>query len=97
MSNISATAVKALRDRTNLPMMECKEALTNSAGGFSLTKKLQSLVEMKRAAWGWATIWFNTSIQSSEPVLPKAELESFLSRRARLVADIETGSTRLPR
>jgi elongation factor Ts len=32
MSQISATAVKALRDRTNMPMMECKAALTEAGG-----------------------------------------------------------------
>jgi len=32
MSSISAAAVKALRDRTNAPMMECKAALTEAKG-----------------------------------------------------------------
>jgi elongation factor Ts len=32
MSTISAAAVKALRDRTNAPMMECKTALTEAKG-----------------------------------------------------------------
>lgn len=32
MSNISAAAVKALRDRTNQPMMDCKAALTEANG-----------------------------------------------------------------
>ena len=32
MSQISAAAVKALRDRTNMPMMECKTALTEANG-----------------------------------------------------------------
>src|SRR5262245_20034296 len=32
MTTISAAAVKALRDRTNLPMMECKAALTATGG-----------------------------------------------------------------
>lgn len=32
MSQISAAAVKALRDRTNMPMMECKAALTEAQG-----------------------------------------------------------------
>jgi elongation factor Ts len=32
MSTISAAAVKALRDRTNAPMMDCKVALTESGG-----------------------------------------------------------------
>src|SRR6516225_5540606 len=32
MSQISAAAVKALRDRTNQPMMDCKAALTEAGG-----------------------------------------------------------------
>lgn len=32
MSNISAADVKALRDRTDLPMMDCKKALTEAGG-----------------------------------------------------------------
>jgi elongation factor Ts len=32
MSTISASAVKSLRDRTNLPMMDCKAALTEAGG-----------------------------------------------------------------
>lgn len=32
MSTISAAAVKALRDRTNSPMMDCKAALTEAGG-----------------------------------------------------------------
>jgi elongation factor Ts len=32
MAEISATAVKALRERTGLPMMDCKKALQESAG-----------------------------------------------------------------
>ena len=32
MSSISAAAVKTLRDRTNLPMMDCKAALTEANG-----------------------------------------------------------------
>src|SRR5437764_3385194 len=32
MSAISAEAVKALRDRTNQPMMDCKAALTEAGG-----------------------------------------------------------------
>lgn len=32
MAEITAAAVKALRDRTQLPMMECKKALTDAGG-----------------------------------------------------------------
>ncbi len=33
MGQITAAVVKALRDRTGLPMMECKKALTEAGGG----------------------------------------------------------------
>ena len=32
MAEISAAAVRALRDRTGLPMMDCKKALAESGG-----------------------------------------------------------------
>src|SRR5262245_45827975 len=32
MPEVTAAAVKSLRDRTNLPMMKCKEALTKAGG-----------------------------------------------------------------
>ena len=32
MAEISASAVKALRERTGLPLMECKAALTEAGG-----------------------------------------------------------------
>ncbi|MGB0741332.1 MAG: translation elongation factor Ts, partial [Planctomycetaceae bacterium] len=32
MSGITAAAVKSLRDKTDLPMMECKKALTEAGG-----------------------------------------------------------------
>lgn len=36
MSQISAAAVKKLRDMTNAPMMDCKAALTEASGDFDL-------------------------------------------------------------
>src|SRR6516165_7317382 len=47
MSNISATAVKALRDRTNLPMMDCKAALTEANGDMD---KAVDILRKKNAA-----------------------------------------------
>ena len=40
MSNISAADVKALRDRTNMPMMECKAALTEANGNMEKAVEL---------------------------------------------------------
>jgi len=39
MSQISAAAVKKLRDMTNAPMMDCKAALTEANGDFDLAVK----------------------------------------------------------
>src|ERR1700756_5169191 len=40
MSTISAAAVKALRDRTNAPMMDCKSALTEANGDMEKATEL---------------------------------------------------------
>jgi elongation factor Ts len=50
--SITATAVKALRDRTNQPMMDCKAALTESSGDMEkaveiLRKKSKDVVDKK--------------------------------------------------
>src|SRR5262245_2779357 len=47
MSQISAAAVKALRDRTNAPMMDCKAALTEAKG--DMDKAIQWLREKNAA------------------------------------------------
>jgi elongation factor Ts len=54
MSTISPGAVKALRDRTNAPMMECKAALTEAGGDMEkavdiLRKKSKDVVDKKGA------------------------------------------------
>jgi elongation factor Ts len=52
MSQISAAAVKTLRDRTNMPMMECKSALTEAQGDMDkavelLRKKSKDAVDKR--------------------------------------------------
>src|SRR5260370_41073815 len=52
MSQISAAAVKTLRDRTNQPMMDCKAALTEAQGDMEkavefLRKKSKDVVDKK--------------------------------------------------
>src|ERR1700738_2227207 len=54
MSTIPASAVKALRDRTNQPMMDCKAALTEANGDPEkaveiLRKKSKDVVDKKGA------------------------------------------------
>jgi elongation factor Ts len=52
MSQISATAVKALRDRTNAPMMDCKAALTEANGDMEkateILRKKNKAIQDKR-------------------------------------------------
>src|SRR4029077_15832528 len=52
MSDISATAVKALRDRTNAPMMDCKVALTEAGGDMEkavdILRKKNSAIQAKK-------------------------------------------------
>jgi elongation factor Ts len=50
MAEISAAAVKALRDRTNAPMMDCKKALI--AAGGDMDKAVQILREQNKAIGG---------------------------------------------
>jgi elongation factor Ts len=52
MSTISATAVKALRERTNAPMMDCKAALAEAGGDMEkaaeiLRKKNKAIMDKK--------------------------------------------------
>jgi len=48
MSQISAAAVKTLRDRTNAPMMDCKAALTEAGG--DMDKAIEILRKSGKAA-----------------------------------------------
>jgi elongation factor Ts len=52
MSTISAAAVKALRDRTNAPMMDCKAALTEAEGNMDkavdILRKKNSAIQAKK-------------------------------------------------
>jgi elongation factor Ts len=47
MSQISAAAVKALRDKTNAPMMDCKAALTEACGNM---QEAETILRKKNAA-----------------------------------------------
>ena len=52
MSQISAAAVKTLRDRTNAPMMDCKSALTEAGGDLEkaveILRKRNSAIQAKK-------------------------------------------------
>jgi elongation factor Ts len=81
MSNISAAAVKALRDRTNLPMMDCKAALTAANGDMDkaieeLRKKFAG-VAVKRGdretAEGRICVWIAPDMKSGTIVEMRCE------------------------
>src|SRR5262249_37911090 len=71
MSQISALAVKALRDRTNAPMMDCKAALTEAGGDMEkavevLRKKSKDIQDKKgsrETAEGRIAIYVEPSAQ----------------------------------
>src|SRR5262249_36714495 len=52
MTTISAAAVKALRDRTNAPMMDCKAALTEAGGNMDkaieIIRKNNAAIQVKK-------------------------------------------------
>jgi elongation factor Ts len=54
MSTVSAAAVKALRDRTNAPMMDCKAALTEANGdmdqAIDILRKKNAAIQAKKGA-----------------------------------------------
>src|SRR5262245_42402829 len=71
MSQISAASVKALRDRTNMPMMECKAALTEAHGDMDkaveiLRKKHKEAVDKRgerEAAEGRVAVYLDPARQ----------------------------------
>src|SRR5437762_1772512 len=71
MSQISATAVKNLRERTNMPMMECKAALTEAQGDMEkaveiLRKKHKEAVDKRgerEAAEGRVAVYIDPAQQ----------------------------------
>lgn len=93
MAEITAAAVKALRELTNLPLMDCKQALTEADGDSNkavevLRTKFKKVM-LKRAdnATSEGKIWIESKPDGSEAAMielqcesaPVAGAESFLS------------------
>lgn len=82
MAEITAAAVKALREKTDLPMMECKKALTEAGGDEA--KAMQILREMfkkvaeKRAdnVTGEGRIFIASKPDGSEAAMVEIQCES---------------------
>lgn len=82
MAEISAAAVKALRELTNLPLMDCKAALTEANGDQDkaveiLRGKVKNLM-LKRGgnATGEGKIWIEIKPDGSEAAMIELQCES---------------------
>ena len=82
MADISAAAVKALRELTNLPLMDCKQALTEAGGdqekAVEILRTKFKKVMLKRAdnATSEGKIWIESKPDGSEAVMIELQCES---------------------
>lgn len=82
MAEISAAAVKALRELTNLPLMDCKQALTEADGdqnkAVEILRTKFKKVMLKRAdnATSEGKIWIESKPDGSEAVMIELQCES---------------------
>lgn len=82
MADISAAAVKALRELTNLPLMDCKAALTEANGDQNkaveiLRSKVKNLMLKRGAnATGEGKIWIVIKPDGSEAAMIELQCES---------------------
>lgn len=82
MADITAASVKSLRERTDLPMMECKKALVEAEGDMEkaveVLKAQFKKVQDKRAnnATEEGRIFFQQSADGSEAVMVEIQCES---------------------
>ncbi|HEV3144744.1 MAG TPA: translation elongation factor Ts [Gemmataceae bacterium] len=77
MSEISATAVKELRDKTNLPMMDCKKALVEAGG--DMEKAIQILRERNK----------NVAVKRGERETAEGRIGTFIDPPAQVGAIVE--------
>ncbi len=82
MAEITAAAVKALREKTDLPMMECKKALTEAGGdeakAIQILKEMFKKVQEKRAdnVTAEGRIFIATKADGSEAAMVEIQCES---------------------
>jgi elongation factor Ts len=77
MSEISATTVKELRDKTNLPMMDCKKALVEAGG--DMDKAVQILRERNK----------NVAVKRGERETAEGRIGTFVDLAAQVGAIVE--------
>ena len=82
MAEITAAAVKALREKTDLPMMECKKALTEAGGdeakAMQILREMFKKVQEKRAdnITGEGRIFIAAKPDGSEAAMVEIQCES---------------------
>lgn len=82
MAEITAAAVKALREKTDLPMMECKKALTEAGGdeakAIQILRESFKKVQEKRAdnVTAEGRIFIATTADGSEAAMVEIQCES---------------------
>lgn len=82
MAEITAAAVKALREKTDLPMMECKKALTEAGGdeakAMQILREMFKKVQEKRAenVTGEGRIFIASKPDGSEAAMVEIQCES---------------------
>lgn len=82
MAEITAAAVKALREKTDLPMMECKKALTEAGGdeakAIKILKEMFKKVQEKRAdnVTAEGRIFIAAAADGSEAAMVEIQCES---------------------
>ncbi len=82
MAEITAAAVKALREKTDLPMMECKKALTEAGGdeakAMQILREMFKKVQEKRAenVTGEGRIFIAAKPDGSEAAMVEIQCES---------------------
>ena len=103
MSAITASAVKSLRERTGLPMMDCKKALTEANGdenaAIDLLRKKGAKVAAERSGrdTGFGRVGLHTSPQVGAMVelkcesAPVAKNEEFIQLASDLAEQLATG------
>jgi elongation factor Ts len=110
MSTISAGAVKALRDRTNAPMMDCKAALTEAGGDMEkavevLRKKSKDIMDKKGAretAEGRVSIFIDVAKQVGAILemrcesAPVAKTEHFVQLATEMARQIAEKNPKTP-
>ncbi|HLW64868.1 MAG TPA: translation elongation factor Ts [Gemmataceae bacterium] len=77
MAEITATAVKDLRDKTNLPMMDCKKALVEAGG--DMDKAIQILRERNK----------NVAVKRGERETAEGRIGTYVDHAAQVGAIVE--------